>query len=231
MKVQFLFSLIQLLTISSFAYSDEPPLPSHLIEGSCAVVNEKVLVEDEFPVTYHDIVIENKDSNTTSNIEPCNPEKVPSYTSFATESATSRINTNDEQWWYIENPVELTATGCSLIKHDNVSNKLLILESKLNAAKIKKGILGNELLSFISLDKDGKPDNLLTQFISNDTDTDYRREVTIKHICNFDNDTDTEIIVKDNRYAGYFLRVCGFSGMINSFKCINHKTASEGHFD
>ncbi len=232
MKAQSLFVLIQLLTVSGIAYSDESNLPSHLFGGSCTVVDEQALVEGEFPVTFHNIVIGNTDSYTTSNIQSCNQEKIPSYISFATESATSRINTNDEYpWRYIENPVELTVKSCSLIKHNNVANKLLILESDVNAAKIEKGIFSVELLSFISLGKGGIPDNLLIQFVSIDTATDNRNRVTIKHICNFDDDSDTEIIVNDKRYAGAFVQVCDFSGAVNSFKCKYHKVATEGHVD
>jgi len=106
-----------------------------------------------------------------------------------------------KDWWKVTKVIDLKAISCATINYQNY--QVVIIYFKLIAEK-PKDITGNNLL-WISLynSESLKIGKNLYVGVSNESIYDIKRNLRVKMIADIDNDSFHEIILKDQRYAGY----------------------------
>ncbi|MDH3763448.1 MAG: hypothetical protein OEU50_20930 [Gammaproteobacteria bacterium] len=225
MSIQFRSLIVLIGLLPTYLNGAEQGLVSYTISGQCGIDKRDVLIEGEFPYTYHDIVVRNPNVQLDSFLAPCKSKLIDVYIESAIKEANNRtgLSQREKEWWMIYGPVSLKAEKCSIFSHKGSSDRLLLLRTTLNADR-SKNITGNELLSIFLVDISGTPSRFVSQHLTNKSIFDIRRNVSIEHICNFDEDRQAEIIMKDQRYAGYGYMVCNFGDVDTPFSCIRHKT-------
>lgn len=180
-------------------------IPSFKIDGVCSQ-NDISSQSTDYVQTYSEFKVTADSTSIKSNIKPCETKSLDSWTIFALTEAEKRstVPSSELMWWNnsITKINSLKPLQCGVIENPGSENKVAILKFKMNA-EMKKGITGNGLLSFIQLDKNNNPVKTLSQFISNESFYDITRNVGVEHICDLDKDDKVEIILKDQRYAGF----------------------------
>jgi hypothetical protein len=195
-----------LLSIRISALGDQgtKTLGTYRLEGSCAQVasdkksDENVEYGSEFKII-------NPTAKMADSIRSCNAGEVKDLLKSAEIAANQREPLDKEEtlWWdsAIQPSVTLEALKCSILESVSGNEALAILYTKMNATR-KKGVTGNHLLSFIRVNKDHLF-KTVKQFLSTETVYDNKRSVDIEHICGLDGGDRADIILKDERYAGF----------------------------
>ncbi|MSU44973.1 hypothetical protein EXS45_02225 [Candidatus Nomurabacteria bacterium] len=180
-------------------------IPSFKIDGVCSQ-NDVSDQSTDYVQKYSEFKVTGDSTTIKSKIKPCETKSLDFWAMFALTEAENRttISPSELEWWTnsIVKINSLEPIQCGVIENPGSENKIAILKFNMNAGT-KKMVTGNGLLSFIQLDKSNNPVKTLAQFISNESIYDITRDVGVKYICDLDKDSKVEIILKDQRYAGY----------------------------
>jgi hypothetical protein len=190
---------------SSFLLADENHQGGYQLEGTCADRGSDTAKTDPDSGTeaYHSFEVTNPHSKLSASIRACSAKEKTAVANDSEAAANQRtpLDQDEKESWdgSIDGTVRLSPTDCSVL--DVPPASLAILDSKL-AARRKKEVTGNTLLSFVRLTQDQAP-RVIAQFLSSDSIYDVTRHVSVEHLCDLDGDAIPEIILKDERYAGY----------------------------
>ena len=181
-------------------------------------------------VRFHDFAAVPAETGLDSRVLPCPRDRLELYVAYAQGHAVARSGQSerDLEWWdeAIGDPIILTETKrCAILKDGATGNGLLILRTRLEASRAPH-VSGNQLLSLVQLDPQNLPLGLLRQFLSNESDLDIVREVSVKYLCDADNDRRVELLLLDQRYAGYSYLLCAYDRDFARLSCESFPSAS-----
>jgi hypothetical protein len=183
-------------------------------------------------VRFHDFAAVPAETGLDSRVSPCPRDRLEGYVAYAQRHAAARsgLSDRDLEWWdeAIGDPITLTETKrCAILTDGGTQSGLLILRTKLDATR-SRHVAGNQLLSLVQLDPHNLPLRFLKQFLTNESDFDIVREVSVKYLCDADNDRRVELLLLDRRYAGHSYLLCAYDRDFAHLSCDPIAGASGG---
>ncbi|MDQ7774130.1 MAG: hypothetical protein RDU13_11500 [Elusimicrobiales bacterium] len=182
------------------------------IEGACQRVDISSR-SDDWSHYYNDFVITAATVPIRTRAQACSNADLRTLTDFALVDAERRIAVDYDEsfnWRTIGKIVSLNPEKCAIFRNPDSTNSLVLLEFSIDAVQPR-----NEekyrLFSMVALDDRLLPKKTLLQNVSVETDMDNRRILNVWGICDVNADGLAEVIVSDERYAGYNWNVFRFA--------------------